>query len=72
MNKVIRVFGIDPGSAATGWGVIDCVGSRLSYVASGVIRPKRGGGHPQKLAQIFKSLRDLIGEYAPNEAAGWH
>ena len=69
MNKVIRVFGIDPGSAATGWGVIDCVGSRLSYVASGVIRPKRAAGHPQKLAVIFNRLSALIGEYAPNEAA---
>lgn len=69
MNKTIRVFGIDPGSAATGWGVIDCVGSRLSYVASGVIRPKRGAGHPQKLAEIFKKLSDLIDQYAPGEAA---
>ena len=69
MNKTIRVFGIDPGSAATGWGVIDCVGSRLSYVASGVIRPKRGAGHPQKLAEIFKKLSELIDQYAPGEAA---
>ena len=69
MNKTIRVFGIDPGSAATGWGVIDCAGSRLSYVASGVIRPKRGAGHPQKLAEIFKKLSDLISLHKPHEAA---
>ena len=69
MNKSIRVFGIDPGSAATGWGVIDCAGSRLSYVASGVIRPKRGAGHPQKLAEIFNGLRDLIDQHVPDEAA---
>ncbi len=69
MNKTIRVFGIDPGSAATGWGVIDCVGSRLSYVASGVIRPKRSAGHPQKLAEIFQKLSDLMGQHRPDEAA---
>jgi crossover junction endodeoxyribonuclease RuvC len=69
MTLVIRIFGIDPGSAATGWGVIDRAGARLSYVASGVIRPKRGAGHPEKLAQIFNALRDLLSEYQPHEAA---
>ncbi len=69
MNKTIRVFGIDPGSAATGWGVIDCVGSRLTYVASGIIRPKRGASHPQKLAEIFQKLSDLMTQHQPDAAA---
>lgn len=69
MTSVIRIFGIDPGSAATGWGVIDCTGARLSYVASGVVRPKRGAEHPQKLAEIFQALCALIETYAPAEAA---
>ena len=68
MADVIRIIGIDPGSAATGWGVVDCTGARLSYVASGVVRPKRNGSHGEKLAQIFEGLRALIEEYAPNEA----
>jgi len=69
MNEVIRIFGIDPGSAATGWGVVDHAGARLSYVASGVIRPKRAADHAEKLAEIFSALRDLLAEYAPHEAA---
>ncbi|VAW04169.1 Crossover junction endodeoxyribonuclease RuvC [hydrothermal vent metagenome] len=69
MNQVIRIFGIDPGSAATGWGVIDCAGPRLSYAASGVIRPKRGAAHAQKLSHIFTALQALIDEHAPDEAA---
>ncbi len=69
MSSVIRIFGIDPGSAATGWGVIDRAGARLSYVASGVVRPKRGAGHAEKLAQIFTTLSDLIADYRPDEAA---
>lgn len=69
MSSMIRVFGIDPGSAATGWGVVDCAGARLSYVASGVLRPKRGAPHAEKLAQIFSGLQDLIAEHAPHEAA---
>ncbi|MHA7873229.1 MAG: crossover junction endodeoxyribonuclease RuvC, partial [Hyphococcus sp.] len=64
-----RIFGIDPGSAATGWGVIDCAGARLSYVASGVIRPARGLAHAEKLAAIFNALCDRIAACEPREAA---
>lgn len=69
MTSVIRILGVDPGSAATGWGVIDCDGPRLSYVASGVIRPKRGIAHAQKLAVIFAGLKALIEAHRPDEAA---
>lgn len=69
MSAVIRIFGIDPGSAATGWGVVESSGARLSYLASGVIRPKRGDAHAQKLSTIFAGLKDLITEFAPDEAA---
>ncbi|MEM8934890.1 MAG: crossover junction endodeoxyribonuclease RuvC [Pseudomonadota bacterium] len=69
MVESIRILGIDPGSAATGWGVIDCAGARLSYAASGVIRAGRAANHPEKLAKIFSALRALIEEYRPHEAA---
>jgi len=69
MSSVIRIFGIDPGSAATGWGVVDRSGTRLSYVASGVIRPKRGVAQAEKLAQIFTALQGLIADHHPDEAA---
>ena len=44
-------------------------GARLSYVASGVIRPKRGAAHAAKLAEIFEGLQALISEFGPDEAA---
>ncbi|MEO1135276.1 MAG: crossover junction endodeoxyribonuclease RuvC [Pseudomonadota bacterium] len=69
MSKVIRIVGIDPGSAATGWGVIDRAGPRLSYVASGVIRPKRQTAHADKLCAIFDQLKALIAHQTPDEAA---
>ena len=69
MASVIRIFGIDPGSAATGWGVIECAGARLSYVASGVIRTKRGAAHAEKLGAIFEGLQERIAEFQPDEAA---
>ncbi len=69
MTGVIRILGVDPGSAATGWGVIECSGPRLVFVAAGVIRPPRAETRAGKLAFIFASLRALIEAHRPDEAA---
>jgi crossover junction endodeoxyribonuclease RuvC len=69
MTSVIRILGVDPGSGATGWGVIDCAGSRLSFVAAGVVRPKRALSRAQRLAAIHDALAGLIAAHAPQEAA---
>ena len=69
MSSVIRILGIDPGSAVTGWGVVDRDGARLSYVGSGVIKPQRRLNHARKLSIIFSALKGLLEVYEPNEAA---
>ncbi len=69
MPQVIRILGVDPGSAATGWGVIDVAGSQLAFVASGVVRPGRAMGRGESLAAIFSGLRALIDQHRPDEAA---
>ena len=69
MIPATRLLGIDPGSSATGWGVIEAAGTRLSFLAAGVIRPKRALGRPERLAAIHKSLVRLIAEWGPQEAA---
>lgn len=69
MRSVIRILGIDPGSAATGWGVVDVDGPRLSFVAAGVIRPRREDSRANKLASIVEALRRLIEAHRPDEAA---
>jgi len=64
----VRILGIDPGSVATGWGVVDCEGSSLHHVASGVVRP----AHPdvaRRLAGIQSELADLVRRHAPQTAA---
>lgn len=68
MAQVIRILGIDPGSTATGWGVIDSDGPRLSYVTSGVIRPPRAAAPAEKLKSIFEGLRAAINAFSPKEA----
>ena len=69
MTQAIRIFGIDPGSSATGWGVIDCTGARLSFVDAGVVRPKRGLSRAARLAFIHGALADLLARHTPQEAA---
>ncbi|MEZ5894878.1 MAG: crossover junction endodeoxyribonuclease RuvC [Parvularculaceae bacterium] len=69
MTGVIRILGVDPGSTITGWGVIDFAGPRLSFVAAGVIRPRRGLSRAHRLAAIYEALAALIADHAPGEAA---
>jgi crossover junction endodeoxyribonuclease RuvC len=69
MTGVIRIIGIDPGSGATGWGVIEARGSRLSFLAAGGIRPKRALSRAGRLAAIHEGLVGLIAAHGPDEAA---
>lgn len=69
MTDVIRILGVDPGSRATGWGIIECAGSRLTFVEAGVVRPAASLDRAAKLAVIFEGLRDVLTRLAPVEAA---
>lgn len=64
----VRVLGIDPGSQCTGFGVVDALGSRLTYVASGVIRT-RNGEFAARLCEIFTCVRSIVAQYRPSEIA---
>ena len=63
------ILGIDPGSRATGYGVIESVGNRLNFVACGCIRPDPAEQHPERLKVIFRALCDVIEQYSPQESA---
>jgi len=67
-NQRVRVLGIDPGSQRTGFGVLDVVGPRLSYVSSGVIRTT-GLDFATRLCEIFRSMQTIVAEYQPQEIA---
>lgn len=67
--QAIRIFGIDPGLRHMGWGVVELAGTRLSYVASGVISPSAKDELPVRLASLYAALETLLGEHQPDEAA---
>ncbi len=66
--SIVRVLGIDPGSRATGWGIIDGDGRRSVHVASGVLKLGDGDLGP-RLRAIFDGISQLIVEYRPTEIA---
>ena len=67
-GAAVRILGIDPGSVATGFGVIDWARGTATYVASGTIRT-RGGEFPPRLRQIFDGVLEVMREYGPGEVA---
>ena len=59
----MRVLGVDPGTVATGWGVVDSDGRRTVRVASGVIRGH--GGLAERLACVCDEIARVLAAYRP-------
>ena len=68
MSDPLRILGVDPGSQATGWAVVE-VGRRTRRIASGVIRPGRERSLPQRLLAIHDELERVIDATAPTVMA---
>ena len=62
------ILGIDPGSRITGFGVINTVGAKNEYIASGCIRIK-GDDLPDRLNQVYDGVSEVIRTYCPQEMA---
>ena len=61
----MRILGIDPGSTATGYGVVECRASRLVHVAHGTLRPSARDSLPLRLASLQGSLQEVIELHEP-------
>jgi len=60
----LRVLGIDPGLAVTGYGVVDGAGGRFRALEYGVIRTS--GELPERLAEIHRDLAGLVARLSPD------
>ncbi|MDR2505843.1 MAG: crossover junction endodeoxyribonuclease RuvC [Oscillospiraceae bacterium] len=61
----MRIFGIDPGLAILGWGVIDAVNGAFSCVDYGTIVTTPDMPLPERLLDIHEGLKHLFAEYQP-------
>ncbi len=64
----MRILGIDPGSNATGYGVIERREGRVVHVAHGVLRLGRADGMERRLAQLHAELLAVIEAHQPDAA----
>lgn len=69
MNAAIRIIGIDPGLRRCGWGVIESLGNRLSFVGAGTVTPPVEGSLAERLSVLFTGLNEVLDRFAPQEAA---
>jgi crossover junction endodeoxyribonuclease RuvC len=65
----MRILGIDPGLASTGWGVLERNGSRIRYVAHGCIETAAGIDRPLRLLDIHRGILEVLSVYKPEHAA---
>jgi crossover junction endodeoxyribonuclease RuvC len=65
----MTIFGIDPGSTVTGFGVVAWERGGYRYVASGAIRTKPEMGIPHRLTLIFDGLAAALATHRPDQVA---
>lgn len=68
------IIGIDPGTAITGFGIIQRVGSRedkgapkVKLVEFGCVKTPAGEKMPKRLLQLRRELKKKVKEFAPQE-----
>ena len=64
----MRILGIDPGSNATGYGVLENGQGGLVHLAHGTLRPQRGASVAVRLATIQHQLAEVIALHEPEVA----
>ena len=63
-----RILGLDPGSLITGYAVLDCDGSNVSYVDCGSIRAK-SSEFTRRIQEIFAGIDTVVKQHQPDEVA---
>ena len=65
----MRILGLDPGSRYLGYGILEPAGSSWRRLDSGVLRLNARKPIPERLAQAFNDVRDLIHLHRPDRVA---
>lgn len=65
----MRILGVDPGTATTGFGVIDHHKGKFKFVDAGVILTPPDQPMPERLITIHEELAQVIRETKPEQAS---
>lgn len=61
------IFGVDPGTNITGYGLIEYTGNKFRRISYGVIRLHPSKSLSEKLEIIYEELNKLIKKFKPDE-----
>ncbi|MBI5653594.1 MAG: crossover junction endodeoxyribonuclease RuvC [Chloroflexi bacterium] len=62
------ILGVDPGTAITGYGLIESDGDALQMMDYGAITTPADWAMPRRLVQIYRELTALIAKHQPTDA----
>ena len=62
----MRILGIDPGYAITGYSIIDYIGNKFNLIDSGAVTTKAGTSFPSRLTKIYDDVGQIIDKYKPD------
>jgi crossover junction endodeoxyribonuclease RuvC len=65
----VRVLGVDPGLAVTGYGVVESDGVRFAIVEAGVVRSSDKHSFPERVRTIADGISTVISEHTPESVA---
>ena len=68
-DKPLIIMGIDPGFADMGFGIVTKKSGKLSAVTYGSIKTSSKTPMPQRLAQIYQEINELIKKHHPDVIA---
>jgi crossover junction endodeoxyribonuclease RuvC len=63
------ILGIDPGTATTGYGVVEKQGQHIRFVTCGVILTEKTAEMPDRLLAIYTQLNRLLDVHEPDVLA---
>lgn len=65
----MRILGIDPGFAITGYSIIEYIGNKFTLIESGAITTKAKTSFQLRLTILFDELDSIIKKYKPDAMA---
>jgi crossover junction endodeoxyribonuclease RuvC len=65
----MRVLGVDPGLAATGYGVVEFEAGRIRLIEGGVIRSNPDDPMENRVGSIFSGITEILHEFRPELVA---
>lgn len=57
------IFGVDPGTARMGWGIVDTNGGNIHAVRYGCITTEKTESPPNRLLILYTALMDLLAKH---------